>query len=527
MKNFHGQNEIGFEWSAKGSRVFEAVNPSTGEDLPGKFREATASEIARACAKAEAAFPEFSKLPGRRRAEFLEAIADSVMERKDWIQERAALETAYPEVRVAGERDRTVNQLLQFAALLREGSWVRARIDSAHPKRQPTPKPDIRQLQVGLGPVAVFGASNFPQAFSTAGGDTASALAAGCPVVFKAHPAHPGVTELYAGAIAAAARRTGMPDGVFSRLNGFHEVGTALVRDPGIRAVGFTGSYRGGRALMEVAAARPRPIPVYAEMGSSNPVFILAEALRARRQTLVDGYLQSLTMGAGQFCTNPGLLVLPAGPDAEAFIAALLEKLGEVPAGTMVHPEVKAGYDRALEEKTEMPGVRTLFKSARRGACPDTEAAPAVFQTSARDFSAHPAIGREIFGPACMVVLCDGMCEFNLVAESLEGQLTATVHGTEDELAGNPHLFSTLERKAGRLIVNGFPTGVEVCPSMHHGGPFPSASTPQFTSVGTAAIYRFTRPVCYQDFPASLLPPELRDGNPLGIWRLVDGEMKR
>lgn len=527
MKNFHGQNEIGFEWSAKGDRIFEAVNPATGESLPGRFREATASEVARACAKAEAAFPGFSRLPGRRRAEFLEAIADTVMERKDWIQERAALETAYPDARIAGERDRTVNQLLQFAALLREGSWVQARIDSAQPGRQPIPKPDIRRLQIGIGPVAVFGASNFPQAFSTAGGDTASALAAGCPVVYKAHPAHPGLTELYAGAIAAAARRTGMPDGVFSRLNGFQEVGTALVRDAGIQAVGFTGSYRGGRALMEVAAARPRPIPVFAEMGSSNPVFLLPEALRERRPSLVDGFLQSLTMGVGQFCTNPGLLVLPAGPDAEAFLASLLEKLGVMPAGTMVHPSVKAGYDSALADKAGNPMVRTLFRSARNGACPDTEAAPAVFQASARDFAAHPEIGREIFGPGCMVVLCEGMAEIHLVAESLEGQLTATVHGTDDELTGNTLLISLLERKAGRLILNGFPTGVEVCPSMHHGGPFPSASFPQFSSVGTAAIYRFTRPVCYQDFPPSLLPQELRDGNPMGIWRLVDGEMKR
>ncbi len=389
--NIHGFNQIGFERLGGGTASYQAVNPSTGELLPGAFREATLSEVEKACAKAASAFQEFHRMTGVKRAEFLEAIAVAVLEREEALKKRLAEETAYPEARILSERDRTVGQLRMFATMLREGSWVQARIDTAQPDRKPLPKADIRQYQIGMGPVVVFGASNFPQAFSTAGGDTASAFAAGCPVIVKAHRAHPGTAEIYADAIVDAAHKTGMPDGVFSLIHSSsHSIGDALVKDPRISAVGFTGSYRGGRMLFDAAAARPHPIPVYAEMSSTNPLFLLPDALRSRGEAIADGYSQSLTLGVGQFCTCPGMVVALRGSDTDAFAQRVAANLEKVSVGTMVHPSIKKGYSAALTERCKHPSVKTVFQSSGHGVFADTEAPPALLQSTAREFLAHP-----------------------------------------------------------------------------------------------------------------------------------------
>ncbi len=508
--------------------MFQAVDPTTGALLPGQFQAATTEQIETTCQKAAEAFRAYRMLPGKRRAEFLEAIADAVVARETALLTRLGQETAYPPARILGERDRTVSQLRQFAALLREGSWVRASIDTALPDRKPIPKPDLRQYQIPIGPVVVFGASNFPQAFSTAGGDTASALAAGCPVIVKAHKAHPGTAEIYAEAILEAAKKTGMPDGVFSLIHAnSHAIGEALVKNPHVKAVGFTGSYKGGRLLFDMANARPEPIPVYAEMSSTNPVFLLPEALQSRGETIAENFAASLTMGVGQNCTCPGMVVALKGPATDAFAQAVTAQLKKVATGTMVHPSIKQGYAGALKERTSHPYVQTLYLSQVKGAHPDSEAPPAWLCTTGKDFLKHPEIGEEIFGPAAVLVVCENEAEMSALAESLTGQLTGTLHGTDGDLSEHRALFSILEQKVGRLIINGFPTGVEVCPSMHHGGPFPSTTFPNFTSVGTTAIYRFTRPACYQNLPESLLPQELKMQNPLAIWRMINGEWQR
>jgi NADP-dependent aldehyde dehydrogenase len=383
-------------------------------------------------------------------------------------------------------------------------------------------------MLVPLGPVAVFGASNFPLAFSVAGGDTVSALAAGCPVVVKAHPAHPGTSEMAARAILAAAGATGMPDGVFSMVHGAGvEVGQALVAHACIKAVGFTGSFRAGRALLDLAARREEPIPVHAEMGSANPVFVLPEALATRGPAIARGLAASVTLGSGQFCTCPGLTVLAGPVGAEAFLGEAGALLGDAPAGTMVHAGIKAAYDADLAEIARLDGVSLAARSSQSGSHPATEARPALLVTDAAAYARHPRLATELFGPATVAVRCGTTAGLLELARSLGGHLTATVHGTENDLAHHPELLAILRRKAGRLIVNGFPTGVEVSPAMHHGGPWPATTDARATSVGTAAIQRFVRPVCFQDFPQAALPEELRDGNPRRIWRLVEGALTR
>src|SRR5499427_6959579 len=393
-----------------------------------------------------------------------------------------------------------------FADLIREGSWVDARIDTPLPDRRPIPKPDLRRMLVPVGPVAVFGSSNFPLAFSVAGGDTASALAAGCPVVVKAHPAHPGTSEMVARAIASAVAATGMPAGVFSMLHGVgHEVGLGLVKHPLTRAVGFTGSLRGGRALFDAAASRPDPIPVYAEMGSVNPVFVLPGALRERAEAIAEGLKNSVTLGVGQFCTCPGLAV---GLLDENF-ARFADKLGGLIAGaqpgTMLYPGILEGYEAGVKRLSDLEGLQTTQSRIEPDAA-KTEARPAVFSTNARTFMRHHELREEVFGPSTVVVSCDSRQEMERVARNLEGHLTATIHGTAEDLRDYDWLVSILENKAGRLIFNGYPTGVEVCASMHHGGPYPATTDSRSTSVGTAAINRFVRPIAYQNFPQSLLP---------------------
>ena len=487
--------------------AFRARNPATGEPLDGDFLEATAGEIDAAARSAERAFEPYAALPPARRAEFLRAIAQQILALGDRLLERAGAETGLPSARLESERARTVSQILLFATLIEEGSWVGARIDRALAERKPQPRPDIRRLLVPLGPVAVFGASNFPLAFSVAGGDTISALAAGCPVVVKAHPGHPGTSDLAASAIRTAARETRMPEGVFGMVHGpSPEVGITLVTHPAIRAVGFTGSLVAGRTLFDAAALRPDPIPVYAEMGSSNPVFVLPGAIAERSSAIAKGLATSVTQGAGQFCTNPGLVFVIESPASNAFLEEAGGALAATPPGTMVHAGVKAAYDRGLGEVVRVAGVSIAARAAGQGAHPDTEAPAALLLSDGRSWSENPRLGEEIFGPATLAVRCASRPEMLQLARALHGHLTATIHATERDLTDFAELVQILQRRVGRLVFNGFPTGVEVCHAMHHGGPYPATTDARSTSVGTAAIERFARPVCYQDFPPAALP---------------------
>ncbi len=492
-----------------------------------EFEEASVAHIDDALEAAEQASHGYRRLPAEARAAFLERIAGE-LERMEGLLDAAHRETALPPDRLTAERGRTAGQLRLFANLVRDGSWVDARIDRALPDRKPLPRPDIRRMLIPVGPVAVFAASNFPLAFSVAGGDTASALAAGCPVVVKAHPAHPATSELAAWAVIAAMNASGMPPGVFSLLQSTrHDVATALVRHPRTKAVGFTGSLRAGRALFDAAVARPDPIPVYAEMGSVNPVFVLPGALAERADAIADGLRNAVVLGVGQFCTNPGLTI---GIDDERFrrFAGRMEVLiGEAQPGTMLYPALFESYEASVHRLSAIEDTRTIRSSIGAGAGQQRQARPALFATAARTFLRHRELGEEVFGPSTVIVGCNSRDEMEAVARGLDGQLTATIHATPADLAEFATLVSILENKAGRLIVNGFPTGVEVCPSMQHGGPYPATTDSRTTSVGTAAIHRFVRPVAYQNFPQSALPIELQDANPRGIWRLVDGEMTR
>lgn len=505
--------------------TFRATNPATGETLEPEFIEAGEAEVDAALRAAETVFPEFARSTPHARAGLLRAIADEIVELGAPLLDRANAETGIPVVRLEMERTRTVNQLRLFADLLEEGSWVEARIDTADSTRTPLPRPDIRRMLVPLGPVAVFCASNLPLAFSVAGNDTASALAAGCPVVCKAHPGHPGTAELTARAVARALERCGMPAAVFSLVHGWsHAVGLALAKHPLTRAVGFTGSLRGGRAIFDAAAGRPEPIPVYAEMGSINPVFLLPSVLAQRSEALAKGIAQSITVNVGQFCTNPGVLLGVRGDDLDALVHAVGARIGAADAGVMLYDGLRKSWVDGLGRARE--NGATLSARGVNGA--DTfKVAPALLSTDAARFIAEPALRAEMFGPSSLVVSAADMSELERVAESLEGQLTASIHGTEQELHENRRLVEILLRKVGRLIFNGFPTGVEMGHAMQHGGPYPASTDSRTTSVGTAAITRFARPVCFQNFPDGALPVELRRGNSLGIWRMVNGEITR
>ena len=524
MIELSGKNIIGNSLSGEGKITFTAENPSNGQKLKPAFHEAAEKEIWLAIEKASAAFEIFRKKSGRDRATFLEAIADEILNEGDGLITRCMEETGLPEARLKGERGRTVTQLKMFATYLRDGSWVEARIDKADPNRTP-PKPDIRSMQVALGPVGVFGASNFPLAFSVAGGDTTSALAAGCPVVFKAHPAHPGTCEMVGMAIIRAAQKTGMPEGTFSMVHGKSTaVGLALVRHPLIKAIGFTGSYRGGKALFDVANSRPVPIPVYAEMGSTNPVFILPEAMRDRKQNIAKELAASVTLGVGQFCTNPGLVFYQPDQD-KSFTDDLSRNLEEIKPGVMLTSYIQEAYQAGVEKLASTKGVSTLFKGNVSG---DGCYAPSyLFQTTADTFLTDHALEEEVFGPSTLAVPVDNKAQLLRIARQLGGHLTATILASDNDLREHADLISILEQKAGRLIINGYPTGVEVTHAMVHGGPYPATTDGRSTSVGTDAIKRFARPVCYQNFPQSLLPEELRDENPLSIQRMVNGKWVR
>lgn len=519
-----GGNLIGGTWSSAGDVRFRGVDPRTQTDLPLDFHEATSGEIDSAVRLAHDAFPAYRRVPAAVRSAFLRAIADELMALGPALIERAHAETALPAARLEGERGRTVGQLRLFADLLDEGSWVEARIDRGDASRTPAPKPDLRRMLVPLGPVAVFGASNFPFAFSVAGGDTASAFAAGCPVVCKAHPAHPGTSALAAGAIDRAAVSCDIPRGVFSMVQGWsHEVGLALVRHPLVAAVGFTGSLRGGRALYDAAAARPDPIPVYAEMGSINPVFLLPSAAAAADNALADGLAQSMTLGTGQFCTNPGVVVGMHGDALDRVTGVLADRIAAADAGVMLYSQLAEGYAGAIALAQEK-GATLLGRSSTNDMHRVT---PALLRVNAQQFIEHRELREEMFGPASIVVGAKDGAEMERVAEALEGQLTATIHGTAAELREHQGLVDILQRKVGRLLFNGYPTGVEVGHAMQHGGPYPASTDSRSTSVGSAAISRFARPLCFQNFPDDSLPNSLRNDNPLGIWRLLDGTPSR
>jgi 2,5-dioxopentanoate dehydrogenase len=508
-------------------KPLKAFNPTTGEDIPAPtFGSGTADDVDAACKLAAAAFDPYRSLPLSVRATFLERVADGIAALGDALTERAHAETGLPKPRLEGERGRTVGQLKLFAQEVRRGLWLAATLDAALPERKPLPRSDLRLQKIALGPVAVFGASNFPLAFSVAGGDTAAALAAGCPVVVKAHGAHLGTSEMVGRVIQQVVREMGLPEGVFSLIVGAgRQVGEALVAHPAIKAVGFTGSRAGGTALMRIAASRPEPIPVYAEMSSINPVFLLPEALASRGAAIAQGFVDSLVMGAGQFCTNPGLAIGIAGPELDQFAQAAATALGGKAAQTMLTAGIHAAYEDGTRRLADTQGVSALAEG--QSSSGPNQARAALFVTDAQIFLAQPALEDEVFGPASTLVRCNDAAELLAVAEHFAGQLTATIHLDRDDVPTAKHLVPILERKAGRLLVNGFPTGVEVAHAMVHGGPFPATSDSRTTSVGTSAIERFLRPVCYQDFPADLLPEALADANPLELWRRKNGELVR
>lgn len=512
MTDLQGTSIIGFQRGALSDRTLQGLNPASGETLLPVYHSASLEEVDHAASLAHGAFATYSQTTGAERARFLRRIAENIEALGDELIARANAETGLPEARLRGETARTCSQLRLFADVVEEGSWVDARIDHGDRDRKPLPKPDVRSMFRPIGPVVVFGASNFPLAFSVAGGDTASAFAAGCPVIVKAHPAHPATSELAGVAISAAVRDCELSEGVFSLLyDSGNEVALALVKHPLIKAGGFTGSRAGGRALFDAASSRPDPIPFYAEMSSVNPVIILPGALRERSDQIALGLCGSVTLGAGQFCTNPGLILLSEG--ADGFVNKLGDLMAVAPEQTMLTPAISNSYKTGVAARMNHAGVQTVGGAA-------------LFKTDSAQFLASHELAEELFGPSTLVVTYTDRQQLIQLIDGLEGQLTATIHGSEEDLIEYKDVVRLLETKAGRLLFNGFPTGVEVGHAMVHGGPFPATSDGRSTSVGTRAIYRFARQVCFQDFPNNALPAELRDDNPLGIRRMVDGIVK-
>ena len=520
---FIGLSFIGGRRGDPGGQIFRAANPATGESIGPEYHSASVEELDEAVQAAGEAFASYSRASGKAKAAFLRRCADGFDARKQELAERAHIETALPMPRLLGEAGRTSGQLRMFASVVEEGSWVEARIDPALPDRQPLPRPDLRSMLRPLGPVAVFGASNFPLAFSVAGGDTASALAAGCPVVVKAHPAHPGTSEIAAEIITEALAAEGLQSGVFTMLfDAGTEIGSALVKHPLIKAVAFTGSLNAGRALMDLAAARPNPIPCFTEMSSGNPVFVLPSALRKGPAALAQSLFGSFTLGAGQFCTKPGIVLVPDAPEGQPFFEELKSLVEKSLPFTLLTAGIARQYSRATATRSGQIPLAATAKTpeARAGFAANSK----LFTVCLDQLIGMPELADEIFGPDTLLVHCDSTQEYLRAARALYGHLTATVLGDEDDLVAHRDLVEILEQKAGRVIVNGYPTGVEVTHAMVHGGPYPATSDARFTSVGTQAIYRFARPVCFQSFPQALLPDELKDSNPLGIRRLRDGK---
>ena len=524
-----GTSFLGTHRGSQSGQTFHAQNPAAGEQLPPAYHSASPGDLNFVATQAAEAFQSYSQLSTKARAAFLRRIADALDASKQALAERANLETALPMPRLLGEVGRTSNQLRLFAALVEEGSWVNARIDPALLDRQPLPRPDIRSMLRPLGPVAVFGASNFPLAFSVAGGDTASALAAGCPVIVKAHPAHPGTSELVAQILTEAVAAESLPPGVFTMLfDAGTTIGAALVQHPQVAAVAFTGSLRAGRALMDLAAARPAPIPCFTEMSSGNPVFVLPSALNKSPKELAKNLFGSFTLGAGQFCTKPGIVFLPPADldsntdQASDFELELAGHVDLAEASFLLTAGIAREYSRATQERASK--VFLAANSREPQSAPEFAARAKLFRTTLDKFLDQPELADEIFGPDTLLIRCAKPDDYQRAARTLTGHLTATILGDEDDLIAHRDLIQVLEQKAGRVLINGFPTGVEVNHAMVHGGPYPSTSDPRFTSVGTQAIYRFAKPVCYQNFPQQLLPAELQDTNPLNIRRLRDGK---
>jgi NADP-dependent aldehyde dehydrogenase len=521
-----GFSFIGSQRGASGGAALYGLNPATGQQLEPQYFSASAAELERAVQLAAEAFPVYAATSGKAKAVFLGNIADGLDAIQQILAERAHLETALPMPRLLGEVARTSGQLRVFASLVEEGSWVEARIDTPLPERKPLARPALCSMLRPLGPVVVFGPSNFPLAFSVAGGDTASALAAGCPVIVKAHSAHPGTSELVAEVVQRAVAQAGLPEGVFSLIyDAGVQAGASLVRHPQVKAVAFTGSLKAGRALMDLAAARPDPIPCFCEMASCNPVFILPGALANGIEAVAQSLFNSFTLGAGQMCTKPGIILLSGQQQSRAFSARLTELVEQAQTFTLLTAGIAREYERGTSHRgTIATRAAETAASDARPACP---ANAQFFTTSLDEFLREPELSEEIFGPDTLLVHCDSSSDYLRAARALDGHLTATLLGTEEDLAGNRELIAVLEQRAGRLIFNGVPTGVEVAPAMVHGGPYPSTSDARFTAVGPAAIFRFARPVCFQNFPDALLPDELRSENPLGIQRILDGVPSR
>ncbi|MHA8050508.1 aldehyde dehydrogenase (NADP(+)) [Aquirufa sp. ROCK-SH2] len=489
--NLTGEQIIGNHFSKKGSKTFQGIEAARGAVFGTQFHEATVEEVDEAIALAQKAFRAMLKISDAQRALFLEQIANEILAIGDALIEMACLETALPNARITGERGRTTGQIQAFANFIKEESWRKEIIDEAMPDRQPLPKPRLVQKQIALGPVAVFGASNFPLAFSVAGGDTLSALAAGCPVIFKAHPAHPNTCEMVGRAIQKAAQNTQMPEGIFSMIHAnSHEIGGYLVKHPGIQAVAFTGSYRGGKALFDLAVKRDQPIPVYAEMGSINPVVLLSEKLKNEAENLAAQLSQSVCLGQGQFCTNPGLILIQK--EDAGFLTLLANQLDQMSLGAFLTQGIGQAFEQGSLHLDQHQAVQRLTKAH--------VPSPSLFVATAKHAMKHPEILEEVFGPSTLAIVADDRAELLQLIEKLPGQLTGTIQGTYREIEAFPELVEELSLKVGRILLNGFPTGVEVSPAMVHGGPFPATTDTRSTSVGTQAIYRFTRPICFQNF---------------------------
>lgn len=503
------------------SDIFYARNAFTGEPLPTAFPVHGKEEVAQAAHAAARIARDFRRLSNEKRASLLCSIASELEARSEDIVARAHLETALPDVRLKGEIGRTANQLRLFADVVKSGSYHQAIFDTPNPERQPLPKPDIRRQQIAIGPVAVFGASNFPLAFSAAGGDTASALAAGCPVIVKGHTAHPGTSQIVAECIEKALDKEQLPQAIFTLLQGNRrELGQALVTHPKIKGVGFTGSVGGGRALFNLAQQRPEPIPFYGELGAINPTFILPDAMKAN-PSLAEQFVASMTMGCGQFCTKPGVVFAISSPETQAFIETAQVLVRQQSPSTLLTHGIKDNYQSEIENRSADKGITVTYSEAQ---LPNVPAA--LFVTDSKHWRNNPAWEEEIFGPQSLIVVCEDFEDMLALSETLTGSLTATVHANAKDHSQAQQLIPCLEEMSGRLVFNGWPTGVEVGYAMVHGGPYPASTHSASTSVGAEAIHRWLRPVAYQALPEALLPNALQATNPLGIQRSIDGLVK-
>ncbi len=519
-----GKNYIGNQLSAKGTNTYKTFNPTLNCENDTVFTEATSKEINEAIRLAAKAFKTYKKISGKDKAAFLNTIADQILDLGETLLNTYCTESGLSKNRAISERTRTIFQLRSFAELVAEGSWVEATIDTAILDRKPIPKPDLRKMLIPLGPVVVFGASNFPLAYSTAGGDTASALAAGCPVIVKSHPMHAGTGELVASAIIKAIEKTGMPNGIFSNINSSGiDVGIQLVQNPSIKAVGFTGSIQGGRALFNLASKRKEPIPVFAEMGSINPVVLLPKAVKKRSAQLAALLASSITLGAGQFCTNPGLLLGIESDELTTFINQLSNEIVKIEPSCMLHPNIIGAYERKKQQAVSQKGLSVVTEKTIDPAQANF-ARQTVVTVKGHTFLENTSLHQEVFGPFSMVVQCNDTEELEHIISNLEGQLTGTLIIDKEEESTNTAIIEALQNRVGRVIFNGVPTGVEVCPSMQHGGPYPASTDSRFTAVGIHSIKRWVRPFSFQNCPDNLLPNELKKENPLKITRLVNGE---